>query len=413
MSDGLGMQLMAIRFLSIRHVLSALLLIVVGLSSASAQTQVPVQNWPAPPKIAATSWILIDATTGQTLASSNADQRIAPASLTKLMTAYLTFSALRERKIRLDQNVAAPLESEVPQGARMFLQPGKSVSAAELVQGLITLNAHDAAIALAKTISGSEQAFVESMNKTAERFGMQSTRFINATGAGHPEHKSTVSDLIKLSLNLIQEFPEQIREFSRREMTYNGIRQVNRNRLLWLDNSVDGLMTGRSEEEGFAIAISAHRPQPIGTKERIQRRLIAIISGAKTEEIRAQEGLKLLNFGFQQFDVLRLFGADEASETIPVYKGVAGQARLHFQKDVLVALPRGRADNIRTQLDRPQALLAPVSIGQPVGQLRIWLGDQEIHQVPVAAAEAVRQGGLLGRAIDTLRLWWHTLSVNP
>ena len=413
MPAGLSMRLINAAFHAVRHSLSALVLIVACASTALAQSQVPAQGWPSPPKIAASSWMLIDATTGQTLASSNAEQPIAPASLTKLMTAYLTFTALREKKIRLDQNVAAPPESQVPQGARMFLQPGKNVSVGELVQGLITLNAHDAAVALAKTISGSESAFVETMNKTAERFGMQQTRFVNATGAGHPDHKSTVSDLIKLSINLIQEFPEQIREFSRREMTYNGIRQVNRNRLLWLDNSVDGLMTGRSEEEGFAIAISAHRPQPLGTKERIQRRLIAIIVGAKTEEVRAQEGLKLLNFGFQQFDVLRLFRADEASEAIPVYKGVAGKARLHFQRDVLVALPRGRAENIRTQLDRPQALLAPVTIGQQVGQLRIWLGDQEIHQVAVTAAESVRQGGLLGRAIDTLRLWWHTLSVNP
>lgn len=413
MPNGLSMQLTKPALQLCLNLVSVLVMAFVSISTAIAQTQVPAQGWPSPPKIAATSWMLIDATTGQTLASSNADKPIAPASLTKLMTAYLTFSALRERKIRMDQTVAAPPESEVPQGARMFLQPGKNVSVGELVQGLITLNAHDAAIALSKTIAGSEPAFVELMNKTAERFGMQNTRFLNATGAGHPEHKSTVSDLVKLSLNLIQEFPEQLREFSRREMTYSGIRQVNRNRLLWLDNSVDGLMTGRSEEEGFAIAISAHRPQPLGTKERIQRRLLAIIAGAKTEEIRAQEGLKLLNFGFQQFDVLRLFGADEASETIPVYKGVAGEARLHFQKDVLVALPRGRAENIRTQLDRPQALLAPVTLGQPVGQLRIWLGDQEVHQVPVTAAETIRQGGLLGRAVDALRLWWHTLSVNP
>jgi D-alanyl-D-alanine carboxypeptidase (penicillin-binding protein 5/6) len=246
------------------------------------------------------------------------------------------------------------------------------------------------------------------MNKTAERLGLQRSLFINATGASHPEHKTTIDDLAKLSFALIQEFPEQLREFNRREMTYNGIRQINRNRLLWLDSSVDGLMTGQSEE-GFALAVTAHRPQPIGTRERVQRRLIAVMAGAKTEELRAQEGLKLVNFGFQQFDVLRLFGADEATDKIPVYKGAAGQARLHFQRDVLVAVPRGRADNIRTQLERPQALLAPVAAGQPVGQLRVWLGEQEIHQVPVVAAETVRQGGLLGRAVDTLRLWWHTL----
>jgi serine-type D-Ala-D-Ala carboxypeptidase (penicillin-binding protein 5/6) len=383
--------------------------LMVSVAGAKAQTTSPSANWPSAPKIAAASWLLIDATTGQTLASSNAQSPITPASLTKLMTAYLAFSALRERRIRLDQNVAAPPESEVPPGARMFLQPGKNISVTELVQGLVTLNAHDAAVALAKTISGSEAAFVESMNKTAERLGLKNTRFVNATGVSHPNHKTTVADLAALSLALIQEFPEQLREFNRREMTYNGIRQVNRNRLLWLDSSVDGLMTGRSEEEGFAIAVTAHRPQPIGTRERIQRRVIAVIAGAKNEEIRAQEGLKLVNFGFQQFDVLRLFGADEVTESIPVYKGAAATARLHFQRDVLVAVPRGRADNIRTQIERPQALLAPVAAGQPVGQLRVWLGEQEIHQVPVAAADTVRQGGLLGRAIDTLRLWWHSL----
>jgi D-alanyl-D-alanine carboxypeptidase (penicillin-binding protein 5/6) len=353
--------------------------------------------------------MLVDATTGQTLALANADKPVSPASLTKLMTAYLTFSALRERRIRFDQTVASPPEAEIPQGARMFLLPGKSVSISELLQGMITLGAHDAAIALANAIAGSEAAFVESMNKTAQRLGLQQTRFMNSTGVTHPEHRTTVADLVKLTIALVNEFPEQLREFGRREFTYNGIRQVNRNRLLWLDNSVDGLMTGRTETEGFAIAISAHRPQPIGARERIQRRLIAVIVGATTEEARAQEGLKLLNYGFQQFDVVRLFRADEASETVPVFKGNMGSARLHFPRDVLVAVPRGRSDTIRTQLERPNALLAPVAFGQPVGQLRVWLSGTEIHQVPVTAAESVKSAGLLGRAIDSLRLWWKTL----
>lgn len=380
--------------------------LLVSLWSASGWAQ---QQWPSPPKIAAPNWMLMDATTGQTLAMANADRSIAPASLTKLMTAYLTFSALRERRIRLDQSVASPTEAEIPQGARMFLLPGKNVSINELMQGLITLGAHDAAIALANAISGSEQAFVESMNKTAQKLGMQKTKFMNATGVPHPEHVTTVSDIVRLANSLISEFPEHLREFGRREFTYNNIRQVNRNRLLWLDNSVDGLMTGRTDTDGFAIAISAHRPQPLGTRERVQRRLIAVIAGAASEEIRAQEGLKLLNYGFQQFDVVRLFRADEASEVIPVFKGANAVARLHFPRDVLVAIPRGRADNIRTQLERPTALLAPVSSGQTVGQLRIWLGDLEIHQAPVTAAESVRPAGLLGRAIDSMRLWWKAI----
>ncbi|MEN9759091.1 MAG: hypothetical protein RL676_240, partial [Pseudomonadota bacterium] len=250
----------------VRILLTMLLTLAVGTSAIAAPGATPAA-WPTPPKIAAPNWMLMDATTGQILASSNPDVPIAPASLTKLMTTYLTFSALRERKLRLDQNVASPAEAEIPQGARMFLLPGKNVSVNELLQGMITLGAHDAAIALAKAIGGSESAFVELMNKTAQKLGMANTRFANPTGVPHPEHLSTVADIMRLSNSLITEFPEYLREFGRREFTYNGIRQVNRNRLLWLDNSVDGLMTGRSDTAGFAIAISAHRPQPLGTRE--------------------------------------------------------------------------------------------------------------------------------------------------
>lgn len=383
----------------------AVVLVMAAPSAFGAESS----SWPKPAAIAASSWMLMDATTGQTLAASNAQAPMAPASLTKLMTAYLTFSALRERRIRLDQSVSSPAEAEIPQGARMFLLPGKDVLVSELVQGMVTLGAHDAAIALAKAIAGSENEFVDAMNKTAQKLGLTSTRYANATGVPHPQHTSTVADTVKLAQSMINEFPEYMREFSRREFSYNSIRQVNRNRLLWLDNSVDGLMTGRSETEGFAIAVSAHRPQPIGPRERVQRRLIAVLAGASSEESRAQEGLKLLNFGFQQFDIVRLFTNEEVSERVPVYKGASGTARLHFAKDVLVAIPRGRAGAIRTQLERPTALLAPVTVDQPVGQLRIWLGDTEIHRVAVTSAEPVKSAGLFGRAIDTVRLWIKSL----
>ena len=392
----------------IAPLVAAALCITLGLSASPGHSQA----WPTAPKIAAPSWMLIDATTGQTLASSNPESRFSPASMAKMMTAYLTFTALRDRKIRLDQNVASPAEAEVPQGSRMFLLPGKNVMVSELLQGMITLGAHDAAIALSKAIANTEPAFVESMNKTAQRLGMANTRFANSTGVPHPENYSTVADMVRLANSLVQEFPEHLREFGRREFTYNNIRQVSRNRLLWLDNSVDGLMTGRSETEGFAIAVTAHRPQPLGTRERLQRRLIAVIAGAASEEARAQEGLKLLNFGFQQFDIVRLFKADESSEMIPVYKGTAGSARLHFPRDVLVAIPRGKAESIRTQMERPTALLAPVALGQPVVRLRIWYGDTEVHQVPISAAESVKSAGLLGRAIDAMRLWWKALSLT-
>jgi len=366
-------------------------------------------SWPEPPRLAAAAWVLVDATTGQTLAAENPQREIHPASLTKLMTAYLTFSALRERKIRLEQTVASPQEAEIPQGSRMFLQPDKDASVSDLLSGLAILGAHDAAIALAKAIAGTEILFVDQMNKTALRLGMTQTRFANATGVAAPGHKTTVSDLVKLSTQLVNEFPEYLREFNKREFSYSGIRQVNRNRLLWLDNSVDGLMTGRSETEGFNIAISAHRPSPIGSTERVQRRLLAVVVGADTEEARAQEGLKLLNFGFQQFDLVRLFQANEFDDSVPVFKGASGVARLQFSSDVLVAVPRGTTQELRTQLVRPSALLAPITAGQSIGQLRIWLGSREIHHVPVVAVDAVQPAGVLGRAIDAARLWWKSL----
>lgn len=366
--------------------------------------------WPQPPKIAASSWILLDATTGQTLAFSNADASIDPASLTKLMTAYLTFTALRERRLRFEQGVPSPAENEIPPGSRMFLTANAQASVSELLQGLIVVGANDAAIALANAISGSEAAFVELMNKTAEKLGMSETRFVNATGRQQAGHKASVRNIAKLAEALINEFPEQLREFGRREFTYNSIRQLNRNRLLWLDSSVDGLMTTRTESEGYAIAISARRLQPVGPRDRLQRRLIAVVAGAGSEEARSQEGLKLLSYGFQQFDVLRLFQANEIGVEVPVFKGASASTRLHFPKDVLVAIPRGQAGAIRTELQRPTALLAPLSAGQPVGELRIWLDDKEIHRVAMTIADPVKPAGLFGRAVDTVRLWWKSIT---
>lgn len=366
--------------------------------------------WPQPPKIAASNWILTDATTGQTLAAANADAAINPASLTKLMVIYLAFTALRERKLRLEQGVPSPAEGDIPPGSRMFLTANTDASVAELLQGLIIVGANDAAVAIAKAISGSEESFVGLMNKTAERLGMTETRFLNATGRQQPGHQSSVRDIARLAEALINEFPEQLREFGRREFTYNGIRQLNRNRLLWLDNSVDGLITTRTEAEGYGIAVSARRPQPIGPRERLQRRLIAVVAGASSEESRSQEGLKLLNFGFQQFDILRLFRANEVSFEVPVYKGVSASTRINFSRDVLVAIPRGQAARVRTELERPTALLAPLYAGQAVGELEIWLDDKEIHRVPMAIAEPVRPAGLFGRAVDSVRLWLKTLA---
>jgi serine-type D-Ala-D-Ala carboxypeptidase (penicillin-binding protein 5/6) len=391
--------------------MNALLKSLVGSLVAILIAQPAVATtWPQPPVIAASSWILKDATTGQILASSNADAAIDPASLTKLMTAYLTFTALRERRLRLEQGIASPAEHDIPPGSRMFLTASAQATVSELLQGLIVVGANDAAIALAMAIAGSEAAFVELMNKAAGKLGMSDTLFLNATGRQQTGHKSSVHDIAKLAEALVNEFPEQLREFGRREFTYNSIRQLNRNRLLWLDSSVDGLLTTRTESQGYAIAISARRPQPIGPRDRLQRRLIAVVAGTKSEEARSQEGLKLLGFGFQQFDVLRLFRASEVGVEVPVYKGASASTKIQFPKDVLVAIPRGQALSVRTELERPIALLAPLSAGQPVGELKIWLGDKEIHRVAMTIADPVKPGGLFGRAVDTVRLWWKSIT---
>ena len=390
--------------------------LVLGISlfvslSSTAKAQSGSNFWPLPSQISADSWLLIDLSTGQTLASLNENQAMHPGGLTALMTSYLTFSALRDRVIRLEQVIPSPPENEIPPGPRIFLG-AQGANVRELLEGVLVLGAHDAGLALARAISGSEAGFVNLMNQTAQKLGMRQTVFVNASGAFHIDTQSSARDLAILASTLYQDFPDALNYSSRREISFNGIRQTNPNRLLWLDRSVDGLMATDLPGRSSAL-VTAKRPQPLGPQEQVQRRMMVVISQAETPEKRVQDAQRLLNFGYQQFDLIRLYRQNEVSATIRVYKGATDALDTEFRQDVLVAIPRNQQGGIRSELQHPQGVVAPVVANQPVGELRVWFGSRQIHSVSLVAADSVRPAGLLGRAIDSLVLWWKSLGFPP
>ena len=352
---------------------------------------------PQPPGIAAHAWLLLDDDTNQTLASGNADTRIEPASLTKLMTAYLSFTALKQGTLKLDQQVPVSEQAWKTGGSRMFIQPGRPVTVDQLLHGLIVDSGNDACMALAEAIAGSEGAFVTMMNNEAQRLGLKNTHFANPTGLPDPQHYSTARDLATLTSALIRDFPEYYPLFGIKEFKYNDINQPNRNRLLWLDPHVDGVKTGHTEEAGYCLIASAKRGP---------RRLIAVVLGTETDNGRARETQALLNFGFQAYDAVKLYDANRPVSLLRVYKGGESTVKAGFRKDFVVSVPKGLDKQLKVQLVSRQPLLAPVALGSRVGTLKLTLGDKPWGEYPVVALEAVPVAGILGRAWDTLRLWF-------
>ncbi len=350
---------------------------------------------PDPPAIAARSWLLVDVASGQPIAGRNADERMEPASLTKLMTAYVAFSALRHKQVALEQAVPVSVRAWRSGGSRMFIQPNKKVTVEELLHGMIVDSGNDACIALAEAIAGSEEAFVQMMNREAQRLGMANTRFTNASGLPDPKHYSTASDLALLTVALIRDFPEYYKLYSVREYRYNNITQLNRNRLLWLDPNVDGVKTGHTESAGYCLVASAKRGS---------RRLMSVVMGAASETMRAQESQKLLNYGFQFFDSVRLYQKEHAISTLEVWKGSASRLHAGVLRDLFVTVPKGEADKLKAELLSEQPLIAPVAQGQKVGTLRVTLDGKPLADYPVVALESVGIAGWLGRAWDSFRL---------
>ncbi len=369
------------------------LLVLSGAACATAYAQSP-----APPvsQIAARSWVLLDTQSGQLLTGYKHDERFEPASLTKLMTAYLVFDALKQKKIKPEQVVPVSEKARRAIGSRMFIQTDIPVTVNELIRGMIIQSGNDATVALAEAIAGSEEAFAALMNKEAKRMGLADTQFVNATGLPAPQHATTARDLAQLTAALIRDYPEHYPLYAQKEYRYNDITQPNRNRLLWRDPTVDGVKTGHTEAAGWCLISSAKRGE---------RRLIAVVMGAASDSARAAESQKLLNYGYQFFDTVKLYDAQQAASTPRVWKGVLNNVKAGFPSGLYVTVPKGQGASLKAKIETLQPLLAPLRSGQNIGTLKLELGGKPYHALPVLALEDVPVAGIVGRTWDALRLY--------
>ncbi len=354
-----------------------------------------------PPPVTARSWILLDMTSGQVLAEQDPERKSDPASLTKLMTAYIAFNAIRDKRLALDQRPMVSQKAFKAIGSRMFVEPARPATVAELLRGMIVQSGNDASIVLAEALAGSEESFADLMNREAQRLGMTQSRFRNSNGLPHPEHYSTARDLAILASRLILEHPEFYKIYAEREFTFNKIRQPNRNRLLGMDPSVDGMKTGYTEAAGYCLIASAQREQPGGG---FQRRLLTVVLGAPSDAVRMTESQRLLNYGYQNFEAVRAYSAGQQVGDYPVWKGRSEKVTGTLDQSLFVTVARGQAGSIKGDIERIEPLLAPIQAGQRIGTLRVRLGDKVLAERAVLAQAAVDEAGLVGRLWDTLRL---------
>lgn len=371
--------------------LKRLIAVVLAWGALGAPAQVLV----TPPPIAAKGYIVVDMLSGQTLAAANENDRFDPASLTKMMTAYVTFTALREKKLDLAQMVPVSESAARAEGSRTFLVAGKPVAVSDLLRGMVVQSGNDAALALAEAVAGSEAAFVEQMNRHAARLNLANTRFANATGKPASGHHSSARDLAVLAAALIREFPEQYSLYAQKEFTFNRVSQTNRNRLLWTDPTVDGIKTGFTESAGYCLVASARRGE---------RRLVSVLLGAQSDTLRTSESQKLLNFGFQAYETRRLYKKGEPVATPAVYKGTRASVPLGFDRDIWLTLPRERFTGLAMTLETRRPFVAPLAAGQKAGIMKVTREQAPLAEFPVVALEEVPVAGFLSRGWDTLRL---------
>jgi len=378
---------------SVSRLFSRLLYAFAGCCIAlSANAQLPP---PTAPAVEARAWLLLDFNSGQVLASHNASERFEPASLTKLMTAYLTFGALKQKSLKPDQVIPVSTRAWKSEGSRMFIEPNKPVIVEDLLRGMIVQSGNDASVALAEAIGGSEDVFAQMMNREAKRLGLANTSFTNATGLPNPQLYSSAQDLSQLVVALIRDFPEHYALYSQKEFRYNNITQANRNRLLWLDPTVDGVKTGFTDNAGYCLITSARRGE---------RRLVSVVLGTASESARATESQKLLNWGFQFFDSVKLYARNQPVTQLRVWKGSSDMLKAGFTSDLYLALPKGQSDKIKASVESLQPLLAPVAPGQRVATLKLEIDGKPYRELPVVALEAVPVAGIFGRTWDSLRL---------
>jgi len=368
------------------------------LAFVVVSSNVLAQQLPVPPALAAKSWLLLEMGSGQVLTAEKPDERIEPASLTKLMTAYLTFAALRQKTIALDTPITVSQKAWKTGGSKMFIRVDTQVPVEDLIKGMIVQSGNDACVALAEAIAGSEESFAQMMNREAKRLGMNSSSFTNSTGLPDPQLYTTARDLATLASALIRDFPEEYKKYySMKEFRYNNITQPNRNRLLFMDSSVDGVKTGHTEGAGYCLVSSALRDN---------RRLLSVVLGTKSDATRASESLKLLNWGFQSYDAVTLFPKDQPVATLRVWKGTQKTVKAGFDRPFMIAVPRGYADKVKSEFTPQPRLIAPIQAGQQLGSLKVTIDGKVYGEYPVLALENVDLIGLFGRTIDSVLLWF-------
>ena len=368
-------------------------LVFLSLLCASVSAKVLI---PAPPQIAGSAWILVDATTGKVLMENNADQQLPPASLTKMMTSYVVATELHKGKIKEQDEVLVSVKAWKMGGSKMYIREGTLVPVIDLLRGVIIQSGNDASVALAEHLAGSEDAFADVMNQQAELLGMTNTYYANATGWPAEGHLTTARDLSKLAEALIRDFPEHYAIYSEKYFTYNDIKQPNRNRLLWRDGSVDGVKTGHTEEAGYCLVSSAVRND---------MRLIAVVMGTASEESRARESQKLLSYGFRYYETGRMYAAGDVIQADNrVWYGESDKVDLAVGEDIYLTIPRGARENLKAEASFDEIIKAPISKGQELGTMTVSFEDEILLQAPLVAASDVEQAGIFGRLWDWLVL---------
>lgn len=380
-------------------------LAVVSLAHGAALAQMP-----QPPEVAAKAYLLLDVTTGQVLASKNPDQPVEPASLTKLMTAYLVFDALKAGKISLTQTFGVSERAWKMPGSRMFIDPKMQVPVEDLIKGMIVQSGNDATVALAEGVGGSLDRFVQLMNQQAKALGMANTSYKNPEGLTEAGHTTTARDLATLATRLMNDFPQYVPYYSIQRYRYPGTpaaNDTNRNLLLFRDPTVDGLKTGHTDAAGYCLVATAKRPvQGLGDGPAGQRRLLSVLLGATSENARAAESQKLLNWGYTAFDTVRLLAPGQAAAEPRIWKGKSNTVKLGRPEGVVVSVPAGEGARLKSEVVRPDPLVAPLQRGQSVGTLRVTMGaGGVVAEVPLAVLETVEESGVFGRAWDAIRLW--------
>jgi D-alanyl-D-alanine carboxypeptidase (penicillin-binding protein 5/6) len=355
---------------------------------------------PSAPQLGAKSYLLMDFNSNRILVEQNADMRVEPASITKLMTAYVVFNELVEGNITLEETVAVSERAWRTGGSRMFIDPTMQVSVEDLVRGMVIQSGNDASVALAEHVAGSEEAFASLMNHFAEILGMSSTNFMNSTGLPDPEHYTTARDIALLSAATIRDFPDYYAWYSEKEFTFNNIRQHNRNTLLWRDPAIDGLKTGHTEAAGYCLATSAKRDG---------MRLISAVMGSSSESSRASESQTLLNYGLRFFETVQLYEAGKELARARVWKGLTEEVTLGLSEPLFVTIPRGRYEDLEAQVEMQPQLTAPLATGVIVGKINVQLGEELIAERDLVTLSAVEAAGFFGSAWDSMKLWMDSL----